>query len=263
MISNVQKGNSFAESVRIHLKSVGHDIEPEYEAKVSVNGTHSKTHKFDLGNKSLLVECKAYDWTAGGNIPSAKLTTVNEAMLYFLGTPDSYRKMLFMSATGKRPVSNPETLAEYYVRTHMHLIPEGVEVYEFDPDRLRAERLWSNSAEPQGEPPYTQAASRPSGTQRDAGVGRVFDLKLWKTYYNQGFFNIPRAFDHLVGGERAVTLVLRGNSDIKGHVNRTANRNCTARVIGGARLCTWFQRNYSEGDTVPVRFDAPFRLILG
>ena len=69
--------------------------------------------------------------------------------------------------------------------------------------------------------------------------------------------------DHLVDGEGAVTLVPCGNGDIKGHVNRTENRNRTARAIGEALLRTWLRRNYSEGDTVPVRFDAPFRLILG
>lgn len=88
----------------------------------------------------------------------------------------------------------------------------------------------------------------------------VFTLRLYKTYYNQGFFNVPRAFDHLVGNEGAATLVLRGSGSIKGHVNRTANLNRTTRVMGGVPLRSWFQRNYSEGDTVPVRFDTAFRL---
>ena len=255
----MQKGVSFAQGVGVHLKSIGYDIEPEYEVNVSVNGVYQKNHKFDLGNESLLVECKSYSWTAGGNIPSAKLTTVNEAMLYFLGTPNRYRKMLFMSATGTRRVGKPETLAEYYVRTRMHIIPEGVEVHEFNLDSLQAKRLWPASIEPESTPLAIQSAPRPS----DVEGGKVLYLKLSKTYYNQGFFNVPRAFDHLVGDEGAATLVLRGSGSIKGHVNRSANLNRTARVMGGVPLRSWFQRNYSEGDAVPVRFDTPFRLVLG
>lgn len=105
--------------------------------------------------------------------------------------------------------------------------------------------------------------SRPNRLGKDVTAGWVFYLKLHKTYYNQGFFNIPRAFDHLVGGEGSVTLVLCSNSGVQGRINRTANLNRTARIMGGVHLRIWFQENYSEGDTVPVRFDTPFRLILG
>ena len=138
MTSNRQKGAEFAERVRAHLESQGLGVKPEYEVQVGVNGYVKKTRKFDWGNESLLVECKAYDWTAGGNSPSAKLTTVNEAMLYFLAAPKSFRKMLFISETGKRPVRRPETLAEHYVRIYAHLIPED--------DDLSATQLWPASS---------------------------------------------------------------------------------------------------------------------
>ena len=91
----------------------------------------------------------------------------------------------------------------------------------------------------------------------------VFPLTLWKTYYHQGFFNIPRQFDHCVGDEGPVTLMLRGNGRVAGYVNRSANLNGTARVMGRAVLRDWFQSTYTEGDTVPVRFETPRRLILG
>ena len=42
MKSNMQKGVSFARSVGVHLKSIGYDIEPEYEVNVSVNGVYEK-----------------------------------------------------------------------------------------------------------------------------------------------------------------------------------------------------------------------------
>ena len=91
----------------------------------------------------------------------------------------------------------------------------------------------------------------------------VFHLKLEKSYYARGFFNVVREFDHLVGSGGTVTLTLRGGGDIKGTMNRTWNGNGTARIMGNAALRDWFQRNYSMGDTVPVRFPAPDHLVLG
>lgn len=91
----------------------------------------------------------------------------------------------------------------------------------------------------------------------------VFYLRLEKTYYCRGFFNVIRAFAHHVGDEGPVTLVLSGSGQIAGQINRTANQNGTPRIMGNAALRNWFQSNYSRGDRVPVRFDSPRRLILG
>ena len=263
MTSNRQKGAEFEERVRAYLESLGLDVEPEYEAKVGINRRLKKLHKFDWGSESLLVECKAYDWTAGGNNPSAKLTTVNEAMLYFLGAPRSHRKMLFLAATGRRSGRRAETLGEYYVRTYAHLIPDDVEVHELDPDSLSVRHLWP-AAESGGEVSIGSQPGRfPVKSRNDAVASRAFPLKLWPTYYSKGFFNVRRRFDHLVGREGSVTLVLHGNRPIEGTISRTANLNGTARIMGGADLRDWFQRTYSEGDTVEVRFETPRRLILG
>ena len=94
---------------------------------------------------------------------------------------------------------------------------------------------------------------------------RVFLLRLEKTYYDTGFFNITRDFDHLVRTDDGpVTLQLRGDrGSIKGHVNRRANKNGTARVMGGTPLRNWFRQNYAMGDTVPVRFDTSSLFIVG
>ena len=105
-------------------------------------------------------------------------------------------------------------------------------------------------------------ASFATGSGGDVGAEPVFYLKLEKTYYSKGFFNVLREFDHLVGNAGTVTLALRGNGDVEGTVNRTWNRNGTARIMGGKVLRDWFQRNYSMLDTVSVRFDGPRRLVL-
>ena len=93
----------------------------------------------------------------------------------------------------------------------------------------------------------------------------VFELTLHRTYFNQGFFNVVTDFDRYVrSDEGPVTLVL-GNrfQEIEARVDRSANTNGTARIMGGASLRRWFQTHYREGDVVPVRFEALDRLVLG
>ena len=99
---------------------------------------------------------------------------------------------------------------------------------------------------------------------RDMSKNRVFHLRLEKTYYHQGFFNITRGFDHLVRSDDGpVSLRLSGSGSIEGYVNRRANRNGTARVMGGVPLRDWFRQNYPIGGTVPVAFDGFNLLIIG
>ena len=131
-MSNLQRGADFAASVGKYLASTGIQVAPEYSAKVGIGSKAAKNHRFDFGNSETLVECKCYDWTAGGNNPSAKISTLNEAMMYFHSTPASFRKMLFLPKTEKKGVRNPETFAEYYFRLHGHFIPTSVEVWELD-----------------------------------------------------------------------------------------------------------------------------------
>ena len=80
----------------------------------------------------MLVECKYYGWTEGGNNPSAKISIVNEAMTYFFSVPGPFRKLLFLPKTQKKGVRSPETFLEYYVRLYKHFIPDDVEIWEFD-----------------------------------------------------------------------------------------------------------------------------------
>ncbi|MDZ7840864.1 MAG: hypothetical protein U5R46_08610 [Gammaproteobacteria bacterium] len=91
-----------------------------------------KYRKFDLGTEEppVLVECKSHRWTSGGNIPSAKITVWNEAMYYFYLAPQKFRKVLFVLRDYSK--RRGESLAEYYVRNYGHLIPDGVEIQEFE-----------------------------------------------------------------------------------------------------------------------------------
>ena len=97
-----------------------------------------KERKFDLGSNDprVLVECKSHKWTGGGNVPSAKITVWNEAMYYFLLAPPGFRKVLFVLRDFSE--RRGESLAEYYVRHHSHLIPDDVEIWEYDESNMTA-----------------------------------------------------------------------------------------------------------------------------
>ena len=129
-VSNAQVGDAFEATAQEYFRQQGITLQRNYQVPVGVSS--KKPRKFDLGSGDppVLVECKSHTWTGGGNVPSAKLTVWNEAMFYFLLAPEGFRKVLFVQRDFSE--RRNETLAEYYVRTYAHLIPDDVEVLEYD-----------------------------------------------------------------------------------------------------------------------------------
>jgi hypothetical protein len=82
----------------------------------------------------------------------------------------------------------------------------------------------------------------------------IFDLTLQQTYFKMGFFNVVVGYDRYVRKTKGpVRLRLgRDGEEIDGRVDRHANQNGTARVMGGAPLKRWFQGNFKPMDTVAV-----------
>jgi len=139
--SNAHVGREFEFATKEFFASQGLDLVLNVKIEVGVNTT-TKKHAFDLGCevKKILVECKSHKWTApNDNVPSAKLTVWNEAMYYFLLTPTGYRKIMFVLRDYSE--KRKETLAEYYLRTYRHLIPNDVELWEFDDRNIIGCRL--------------------------------------------------------------------------------------------------------------------------
>ncbi len=136
-ISNTYAGREFEEAVRLFFAEAGIALEPRFRAPVGFEV--KKSHEFDLGSKQppILVECKSYTWTAGGNSPCAKIRSLNEAMLLFSASPPGYRKILVMLKHSRKQ----ETLAAHYIRTQGHLIGSDVEIWEFDLDHRQGERV--------------------------------------------------------------------------------------------------------------------------
>jgi len=94
-------------------------------------GNPPKEHRFDLVSKDLryVGEAKNYSWTEAGNMPSAKMAFLNEAVLFLSLTSAAVKRFIVMrKATHPR---RQETLASYYYRTYVHLL-DGISILEVD-----------------------------------------------------------------------------------------------------------------------------------
>jgi hypothetical protein len=140
-MNNVERGQELALAVGEFLASQGIGASPEYSVMIGSGSKSTKMHRFDFGSPNALVECKCYGWIEGGNNPSAKISTLNEAMMFFYSVPPTFRKMLFLPKTSKKGARSPETLAEYYVRLHDHFIPATAEIWELDPVTKTARKV--------------------------------------------------------------------------------------------------------------------------
>lgn len=132
--SNTQVGSDFekaAVAALAALAAAGVAVEVDFSVPVGV-GALRKKHRFDLGsgNPLTLVECKCHRWTTGGNAPSAKLTVWNEAMYYFAVAPIGFRRIFFVLRDYSE--ARQQTLAEHYISRYLHMVPEGVEFWEYN-----------------------------------------------------------------------------------------------------------------------------------
>ena len=113
-------------------KSVEEYFQTDFDLEVAIPIGHpSKNHKFDYvsDDKKIVVEFKCCTWTDTGNVPSAKMMGMNEALFYMGYLPEDTTKVLCI-----KKVVHPkkqETLAEYYVRIDGHLLWD-VKVFEVD-----------------------------------------------------------------------------------------------------------------------------------
>lgn len=107
-----------------------------YGPEPKLIGKPGKNHKFDLvSNKKFIIECKNYDYTKYNNIPSAKIATLNEAVLFFKLLGNGYKKIIVMKKSSR--LKNGKTLAEYYYDLY-YFVLDGIELFEISKDgRIR------------------------------------------------------------------------------------------------------------------------------
>jgi hypothetical protein len=137
--SNSHVGREFESKIQSFFANQGVHLLANVKIPIGINGL--KPHSFDLGNieHKIIVECKSHTWTESGNVPSAKMTTWNQAMYLFYATPTGFRKIFFVlkAYSPKRK----QTLAEHYIHTNSHLIPKDIEFWEFDESTEEGARL--------------------------------------------------------------------------------------------------------------------------
>ncbi len=135
---NPKIGREFQEKVKQWFET-NTNMHFELEHPILI-GYPAKLHKFDIADKSekIVIECKSYTYTNTGNIPSAKLTTLNEAVFYFSFLPDETEKVLVM-AYATHP-KRKESLAEYYIRINGHLLG-NVKVWELNPETKEMRKI--------------------------------------------------------------------------------------------------------------------------
>jgi len=138
--SNAHVGRSFELAAQRFFETQGLSLQRDLKIPVGIEGI-KKDHSFDLGSLEgkVIVECKSHKWTAGGNVPSAKLTVWNEAMYYFLAAPVDFRKIMFVLYDFNKKKN--ESLAIYYLRTYKHLVPSNVEFWEYNEHTEKAQNV--------------------------------------------------------------------------------------------------------------------------
>lgn len=126
---NPGKGARFQEQAA-RLLSERFQAEFQLDYAIAI-GNPPKDHRFDLVSLGLrcVGECKNYAWTESGNVPSAKMGFINEAVFYLSFLPKDTIRFVVMRKD-VHPKRN-ETLADYYFRIYHHLL-QGVLVLEID-----------------------------------------------------------------------------------------------------------------------------------
>jgi hypothetical protein len=131
-VSNAHAGSDFEATAQRFFASQGVVLMRNFTAPVGASD-QKKLRRFDLGseNPPILVECKSHKWTQGGNSPAAKMTVWNEAMYYFYLAPKEFRKIFFVLKHSRRDIS----LASHYLANYAHMVPPGIEFWEYDEER--------------------------------------------------------------------------------------------------------------------------------
>lgn len=127
--SNSAKGKAFQIAAATFL---GQHFGTQFQIEQPIAiGIPPKQHRFDFVSRDLgyVGEAKDFAWTEGNNVPSAKIATINEAVLYLQHLPQATVRFVVMPR--RTHPKRSESVAEYYFRTYQHLL-DSVRVIEID-----------------------------------------------------------------------------------------------------------------------------------
>ena len=108
---------------------------------------------------------------------------------------------------------------------------------------------------PSAKPTSRATAEMPDSVPSEGANDPVFVITIGRTYFRQGFFNVPRAHEPGFAADGGLVEIRLPGRDtpLQAKVNRTANLNGTPRIMGGPRLRDWFQKTTRVGGLIRVR----------
>jgi hypothetical protein len=122
----------------------------------------------------------------------------------------------------------------------------------------------SAMASPQDSVSGSIANSITSNSNASSGSLPSFTVKLGTASYDYGFINPGIKVDKHIGGHGIAALIYLGNMNdcVQTKINRTANLNGTARILGRADVSRWFQRNFKMNGLVNAVVLSPTEILL-
>jgi hypothetical protein len=171
MTSNTEKGRRFQEACKVALEQA---LGCCFETEVRISAPGLKTHKFDLATprRDILVECKAFTWTRGGNVPSAKITHLREAVGHLRQMPGA-RTLYLVIKKGLHP-KRGETLAAYFVKLNKEILGQ-VTVLELTESGGELNCVYGTMASQQR--PGGSSVDTPSDVHRAITVGELGEIR--------------------------------------------------------------------------------------
>lgn len=127
----MNKGIEFEKQVKIYLED---KFSTEFKSAKFKIGNPAKEHKFDLVSEvqKIIIECKCYKWRKKNKVPCAKISTLNEAVLFMQNINPPYDKYLKVIILKKEYNSDKKkTLAQYYHDTY-GCLAKDIEIVEID-----------------------------------------------------------------------------------------------------------------------------------
>lgn len=133
-------GNSDNPKTGKDFENLTKELLSKHYEKIFINqkplfiGNPPKAHRFDFvsDDGQIVVECKCYTWTERGNMPSAKIGFINEAVFYMSYLPQNHTKIIALKKSNR--AKNSESLAQYYIRINGHLLKDVI-IIEIDTEQ--------------------------------------------------------------------------------------------------------------------------------
>lgn len=113
--------------------------------------------------------------------------------------------------------------------------------------------------------PLTSISNTTELSAHESVDGPTFTVRLGKTYYERGFFNVPVVFSELFGAHGATVDLYCGTERalVRASLDRKANQQSgTPRIYGKNELGYWFQRRFKLDDALRVTVLSPTAAVL-